>query len=244
MPHLWPTGSSRGRPHRLQPGTSPHALRIPPHDGHPALRKAARIGSRSALAVSRFRLRARLGFSIPLPLSGPRGITPAFGYGAPHPSARGTSTPLNNALLSAHYTSVRLLRCVHAGCAAFRLFPPVCSRFRFRRPGGLPVPVHEVSKRARALRLRGAVRRLACIAAVHVAFAVRYQLGAPDFFFRSSITRPTYAPVYASMAASRHATQDSGSGWIATSFPVRLFHSLLHAGFDRRTTKPIGGISG
>src|SRR5579871_435245 len=34
---------------------------------------------------------------------GPRGITPAFGYGAPHPSARGTSTLLNNALLSAQY---------------------------------------------------------------------------------------------------------------------------------------------
>jgi hypothetical protein len=27
----------RGGPHRLRPGTSPHALRIPPHDGHPAL---------------------------------------------------------------------------------------------------------------------------------------------------------------------------------------------------------------
>jgi hypothetical protein len=34
---------------------------------------------------------------------GPRGITPTFGYGAPHPSARGTSTLLNNALLSAQY---------------------------------------------------------------------------------------------------------------------------------------------
>ncbi len=31
----------RGGPHRLQPGTSPHALRIPPHDGHPALRRTA-----------------------------------------------------------------------------------------------------------------------------------------------------------------------------------------------------------
>jgi hypothetical protein len=39
---------------------------------------------------------------------GPRGITPAFGYGAPHPSARGTSTLLNNALLSAHYGPLRL----------------------------------------------------------------------------------------------------------------------------------------
>src|ERR1035437_3235632 len=36
---------------------------------------------------------------------GPRGITPAFGYGAPHPSARGTSTLPINALLSAHYAA-------------------------------------------------------------------------------------------------------------------------------------------
>ena len=55
----------RGRPHRLRPGTSPHALRIPPHDGHPALRGLQEGGSRFALAVSSFRLRARLGFSIP-----------------------------------------------------------------------------------------------------------------------------------------------------------------------------------
>src|SRR5271155_6085725 len=43
----------RGSPHRLQPGTSPHALRIPPRDGHPALRETARIGSRSALICFR-----------------------------------------------------------------------------------------------------------------------------------------------------------------------------------------------
>jgi hypothetical protein len=64
LPHLWPTGSSRGGPHRLRPGTSPHALRIPPRGGHPALR-VTRGGSRSPLAVSGFRLRARVGFSIP-----------------------------------------------------------------------------------------------------------------------------------------------------------------------------------
>ena len=56
----------RGSPHRLRPGTSPHALRIPPHDGHPALRSAAQEdGSRSALAVSSFRFRARVGLFIP-----------------------------------------------------------------------------------------------------------------------------------------------------------------------------------
>jgi hypothetical protein len=35
-------------------------------------------------------------------------ISPAFGYDAPHLSVRGTSTLLNNALLSAHYRPVRL----------------------------------------------------------------------------------------------------------------------------------------
>src|ERR1035438_7321221 len=87
----------------LRSGVSAHTLRIPPHDGHPVLRSTARNGFRSTLAVSSFRLRARLGFSIPFPFSGQRGITPAFGYSAPHPGAGGTSTLLNNALLSAHY---------------------------------------------------------------------------------------------------------------------------------------------
>ena len=108
----------RGSPHRLRPGTSPHTLRIPPHDGHPVLRSPARSGFRFTLAVSSFRLRARLGFSIPLPFSGQRGITPAFGYNAPHPGAGRTSTLLNNALLSAHYAAVRLLGDVHAGRTA------------------------------------------------------------------------------------------------------------------------------
>jgi hypothetical protein len=40
-----------------------------------------------------------------LPLSGQRGITPAFGYSAPHSSARGTSTLLINVLPSAQYLS-------------------------------------------------------------------------------------------------------------------------------------------
>src|SRR6266436_6333773 len=99
----------RGSPHRLRPGTSPHALRIPSRDGHPALRRTASDGFRYALAVSGFRLRARLGVTIPFALPGQRGVTPAFGYSAPHSSARGTLTLLNNALRSAHYWAVRLL---------------------------------------------------------------------------------------------------------------------------------------
>jgi hypothetical protein len=96
-----------GFPHRLRPGTSPHALQIPPHGGHPALRSTASSGSRSALAVSSFRLRARLDVSIPSAFFGQRGITPAFGYGAPHSSARGTLTLLSSALLHAQYQLFR-----------------------------------------------------------------------------------------------------------------------------------------
>jgi hypothetical protein len=47
-------------------------------------------GCRFTLAVSGFRLRARLGFSIPSVFSSQRRFTAAFGYGAPHPSARAT----------------------------------------------------------------------------------------------------------------------------------------------------------
>jgi len=71
-----------GSPHRLRPGASPQALRIPPRGGHPAL-----PGS---------------------PCRGQRGITPAFGYGALHPSARGTLTPLSTPLPGAPYGPSRL----------------------------------------------------------------------------------------------------------------------------------------
>jgi len=66
----------RDSSHRFRPGASPQALRIPPHDGHPALLHSYR---------------------------GQRGVTPAFGYDAPHPSTSGTSTHLSTSLPSAHY---------------------------------------------------------------------------------------------------------------------------------------------
>ena len=54
----------------------------------------------------------------PTSFCGQRVVTPAFGYGSPHLGARGTSTLLNNALLSAHYAPVRLLGRVHTGRTA------------------------------------------------------------------------------------------------------------------------------
>src|SRR5262245_35708327 len=59
------------------------ALRIPPRGGHPALLDSVRSQ---------------------------RGVTPAFGYGALHPSTSGTSTHLSTSLPSAHYQRIRLPR--------------------------------------------------------------------------------------------------------------------------------------
>jgi hypothetical protein len=84
----------------------PFGFRIAPDTLSSGIRRAT--GSRSVLAVSGFRLRARLDFSIPSCSPGQRGITPAFGYSAPHPSAEGTSTPMIHALPSAHYEPIRL----------------------------------------------------------------------------------------------------------------------------------------
>src|SRR5208283_1311875 len=102
-------------PHRLRPGTSPHTLRIPPRDGHPVLRSTSSSGFRSVLLVSSFRLRALRDLSIPSSRFGQRGITPAFGYGAPHPSAGGTSTLLIWALPSARRVGGGALDCSRAG---------------------------------------------------------------------------------------------------------------------------------
>ena len=93
----------RGGPHYYSPILllRPFGFRIAP-DTLPSGALCA-TGFRSVLAVSGFRLRARLDFSIPSCSPGQRGITPAFGYSAPHPSAEGTSTPMTYALPSAHY---------------------------------------------------------------------------------------------------------------------------------------------
>jgi hypothetical protein len=109
----------------------PFGFRIAPDTLSSGIRRAT--GSRSVLAVSGFRLRARLDFSIPSCSPGQRGITPAFGYSAPHPSTEGTSTPMIHALPSAHYGAVRPSPAHRyyrpCGWSRLRLFP------WHRRPG-------------------------------------------------------------------------------------------------------------
>src|ERR1019366_7917804 len=103
--HLWPTGSSLG-----DPLITARNFSSCPSDSisrwTPCPPETASGGFRSALAVSDFRLRARLDVSIPSTSPASEAFNPAFGYSAPHPSTGGTSTLLINALLSAHHDSV------------------------------------------------------------------------------------------------------------------------------------------
>src|SRR5205814_2077066 len=121
--HLWPTGSSLGDPFDYGP-----VLLLMPFGFHLAMDTLPSGNCKRWLQVRLGCL--RLSPSCPFRLlhtclsPGPRGITPAFGYGAPHPSARGTSTLLINALLSAHYAAVRLPAAVHEGLTAHRVLPP------------------------------------------------------------------------------------------------------------------------
>src|ERR1035438_8855701 len=102
--HLWPTGSSLG-----DPLITARNFSSCPSDSisrwTPCPPETASGGFRSALAVSDFRLRARLDVSIPSTSPASEAFNPAFGYSAPHPSTGGTSTLLINALLSAHHES-------------------------------------------------------------------------------------------------------------------------------------------
>src|SRR5208283_2056903 len=58
-------------------------------------------------------------------LAGRRGITPAFGYSAPHPSAGGTLTLLIHALPSAHYGPLRHPNAPGLSLTGVRLLIPV-----------------------------------------------------------------------------------------------------------------------
>src|SRR5580698_9192801 len=73
-------------------------------------------------------------------------------------------------MIHRYCSAVRLLEDVHAGRAATAFTRRSVAMIRFRHLRGLPVLVHEVSKRVRGLRLRGAVRELAFNAPSHIAF--------------------------------------------------------------------------
>jgi hypothetical protein len=132
LPHLWPTGSSSGWP----PIDYGPVLLLMPFGFHLAVDTLPSGFPEQRLQVHLVCI--RLSPSCPhrflhTPvLFGRRGATPAFGYDAPHSSARGTSTLLNNALLSAHYGPLRHPEAPGPSLAGVRLIIT-------DHPSGLPV---------------------------------------------------------------------------------------------------------
>jgi hypothetical protein len=168
---------------------------------------------------------------LPLPLSGQRGITPAFGYDAPHLGVRGTSTLLSNVLLSTHYAAVRLLGDVHTGrtASAFARRPADLRR----HPRGLPVPVQKVSRRVWGLRLRRTDPGLALPPGAVLPSAQSDSVGVLIARFRSSIPSPPI-PLFMLRCAPRGAQRKTRGRVVRYSFLVRIFHPLLSAGLSRR----------
>ena len=74
------------------------------------------------------------------------------------------------------------------------------------------------------LRLRRVRRTLAMTHPPMLPSAMRNDVGTPVAIISQLNTRPACAPVNASMAASRPATHDSGSGWFARPF---LYDSFI-----------------
>jgi hypothetical protein len=193
--------------HRFRPGASPQALRIPPHGGHPALLDFPR---------------------------GQRGITPAFGYGAPHPSIRGTSTHLSTSLPSAHCRSVRLPRSVRHRRTSldFPMRPkaiaslgrPGISRF----PSEVLAYVHGVSDRAGL----GHTSRYRCTR-WSLPLLLTASASRSEFLTRLN-ARPARSPVNASTLPLRAGPRDSGPMWVATSHACDFLFTTPRR-FNRRT---------
>src|SRR5205807_4433042 len=103
LAHLWPTGSSWVSPsitaRYFSAGPSDSTSRWTPCP--PEYRKRwLQVGLGCVQLSPSCPFRRLHTFRLPRPA---RLRTPLLGYGAPHLSARGTSTLLNNALLSAHF---------------------------------------------------------------------------------------------------------------------------------------------
>src|SRR3989442_5416390 len=152
-----------------------------------------------------------------------RGITPAFGYGPPHPSARRTSTFLNNALLSTHYRSVRLPRSVRHRRTSldFPMRPKATAALGglgiSRFPCEVSAYVHGVSDRA-GLWLTSRYRCTRCC----LPLSPTASTSRSNRLTRLN-TRPARSPVNASTPPSRAAPHDSGSMWVAKPLSYDFF---------------------
>ncbi len=105
-----------------------------------------------------------------------------------------------------------------------------------RKPGGLPVPVHEVSKRALGSQTTQARPRLAFAPRTVLPSASLKSVGVLIAYFRSSIPSPP-VPLFMLHQVLHNTLCKTRGRVVRYSFLVRLFHSLLHAGLSRRTQR-------
>jgi hypothetical protein len=118
--------------------------------------------------------------------------------------------------LRQYYGPVRLPRVVHHRRPAFGL--PDAARGTIRRGQlvDLPVLAQEDFARARGLRPRRAVRRLAVAPPTVLPSASANSVGALDCVISRLNTLPVRTPVNASPSPLRAPTHDSGTPWVAT----------------------------
>jgi hypothetical protein len=191
-----------GFPHRLRPDTSPHALRISPRGEHPALQGL---------------------------YPGRRGVTPVFGYDAPHPSVRGTSTLLNSALLGAHYGPVRLPISVHRRLRSFDC-PTRSVHLAITEADGIsrfPSKVHPymrgVFDRAGSQDVLPGRRPECCLPPISRTSAPRSNPPRGGALISQLNTQPARSPVNASPETLRTPMHDSGPMWLARPSMYKTF---------------------
>src|ERR1039458_8967687 len=95
-------------------------------------------------------------------------------------------------MIHRYYAAVRLLADVHAGRVAEAFSRRPATHFCCRRLRGLPVLVHEVSRRAWGLRLRRTEQELALSLRFMLPSAHYKGVGVRIASFRSSIAHPAY----------------------------------------------------
>src|SRR6516165_11488268 len=137
-------------------------------------------------------------------------------------------------MIHRYYSAVRLLGDVHAGRTATAFSRRPAAVFHRRHLRGLPVLVHEVSRRAWGLRLRRTAWGLALSSPVMLPSVYAYDVGVLIAGFRSSIPSPPM-PLFMLHRVPRGTQRKTQGRADRYSFLVRLFHSLLHAGLSRRT---------
>ena len=237
-----------GRPvrHGVAPSTTARYCSANPSDPTsrwaPCPPQFRRGGSRSTLAVSSFRLRARLGISIPA-TCGRRGITPAFGYGPPHPGAGGTSTLLTSALPGAHLRTspppcrpdLTLAGC-RLACAAPPAGLPVLRPIPSSTHATANTPAEPVGARVARFPTAGSLPRFngGSASAVRVSRPARRSLALWPVWSLSRPRRPVASECFRRCCCLHHPLRLLPTG---ATVAGRDSHPLRTGAFSRRTLK-------